>query len=241
MNYKEWLASAYQTKRTVQNYYRAVYGDRINERLYQITGSDLPLYAETNLNRLKTKVDLLLNDPVFKDFDAVGHRMYSCGLNAFLNYRQALITKDFLAEDLRIIETSLDIKETQKATLIQARVGQGEYKRKLLNMWSSQCAVTGYADERFLIASHIKPWRLATNIERLDINNGLILTPNLDKAFDRGLITFAPQNGQIIISRYLPKPEMLGITPELSLRYLPSGLKNYLEFHEQSIFLNVIS
>ena len=52
--------------------------------------------------------------------------------------------------------------------------------------------MTGYADTRVLIASHIKPWYRATNEERVNPMNGLILTPNLDKVFDLGLITFDP-------------------------------------------------
>ena len=40
------------------------------------------------------------------------------------------------------------------------------------------------------LASHTKPWSACTHVERLDPFNGLMLTPNLDGAFDGGLVTF---------------------------------------------------
>ena len=51
--------------------------------------------------------------------------------------------------------------------------------------------------EAVLIASHIKPWKDSDENERLDIDNGLLLCPNHDKAFDRGYISF-DDNGLII-------------------------------------------
>jgi hypothetical protein len=36
------------------------------------------------------------------------------------------------------------------------------------------------SDHRFLVASHIKPWRLSDNSERLDGNNSLLLSPHVD-------------------------------------------------------------
>ena len=53
-----------------------------------------------------------------------------------------------------------------------------------------------------LVASHIKPWRDADNIERLDQYNGFLLLPNLDKVFDLGFITFRA-TGEIIVSKQI--------------------------------------
>ena len=39
-----------------------------------------------------------------------------------------------------------------------------------------------------LVASHTKPWRDSTNEERLDGENGLLLTPTIDHLFDKGFI-----------------------------------------------------
>jgi hypothetical protein len=88
-------------------------------------------------------------------------------------------------------------------------VGQGQFRRQLIDQWG-RCALTGYRDPRFLVASHIKPWRKPTNHERLDPYNGLLLLPNLDKSFDLGYISFE-DTGRILISGALEDKEALGV------------------------------
>jgi len=44
-----------------------------------------------------------------------------------------------------------------------------------------------------LVASHCKPWRDSTNGERLDGENGLLLTQSIDHLFDRGFIVSGHQ------------------------------------------------
>ena len=92
--------------------------------------------------------------------------------------------KQYINDQLRS-----QIDETQKSTLINARVGQGQFRKKLIDYWNG-CAVTGFTDTRFLVASHIKPWRSSSDRDRLNEFNGLLLLPNLDKAFDLGFISF---------------------------------------------------
>ena len=58
--------------------------------------------------------------------------------------------------------------------------------------------IVWHEDKRLLVASHIKPWRDATNDERLDGNNGFLMSPHVDKLFDRGWISFA-DDGRILI------------------------------------------
>ena len=62
-----------------------------------------------------------------------------------------------------------------------------------------RCRVTGVTHLEHLRASHCKPWRDASNEERLDGENGLLLTPNADHLFDRGFIGFE-NNGDVLIS-----------------------------------------
>jgi hypothetical protein len=53
------------------------------------------------------------------------------------------------------------------------------------------------ARQEFLVASHIKPWRSCDNSERLSGSNGLLLSPHVDKLFDRHWISF-DGGGQLI-------------------------------------------
>ena len=85
-----------------------------------------------------------------------------------------------------------------------------------------------------LVASHIKPWSASNNFERLDVFNGLLLTPNLDKLFDAGFVTFE-ENGKIKISPQLTEPEKLGVRPDLMVRLLPEHEK-YMSFHRSVVY-----
>lgn len=103
-------------------------------------------------------------------------------------------------DDLEII---LQAKPTERTALLQNRIGQGRFRDDLI-LNRKICYITGLADPRFLRASHIKPWRDCNDADRLDWHNGLLLTPNLDLLFDRGLISFQ-DNGALLISSQLPE------------------------------------
>ena len=137
-------------------------------------------------------------------------------------------------EDIaRASEKLAEVDETTRTTLIEARRGQGKYRNDLIAVWG-KCAVTRCAHIELLRASHIKPWRDASNLERLDKFNGLLLSPNLDAAFDRGLISFA-DNCSIVISPALSKETQasLGISPELKLVSVYEENRHYLALHRK--------
>lgn len=92
-------------------------------------------------------------------------------------------------EDIRHVQTDATIPETQRLQLAKARVGQGFFRKQVI-LLDGACRVTGVSDPHLLIASHIKPWRDATNGERLSGHNGVLLSPHVDALFDEQWITF---------------------------------------------------
>ncbi|WP_197706783.1 HNH endonuclease [Burkholderia stabilis] len=83
------------------------------------------------------------------------------------------------------------LDSTVRDAIIKARIGQGKFRNALLERWEGSCSVTGISHQGILIASHIKPWsHCESKYERWSPANGLLLTPNLDKLFDSGLISF---------------------------------------------------
>lgn len=80
---------------------------------------------------------------------------------------------------------------TERLSEILARIGQGGFRRDVLELWDGRCAVTACDCSELLRASHIKPWRDSNHRERHDPQNGLPLVANLDALFDRGLLSFA--------------------------------------------------
>ena len=129
-----------------------------------------------------------------------------------------------------------DLPETERRAVIQSRLGQGKFRTDLIHYWGG-CAVTGCKEIVVLRASHIKPWRKADNNERLDVYNGLLLSPNLDAAFDNGLITF-DKTGKIIVSSLLQDEdrEKLGIHSEMYISKLETQHIKYLDYHREKIF-----
>jgi putative restriction endonuclease len=126
--------------------------------------------------------------------------------------------------------------DTERDALIKARIGQGDYRQALLAYWGG-CAVTDCTVPALLRASHIKPWREADGRERLDPYNGLLLTPNLDLAFDQGLITF-DDLGLIQLSPELDPDSAtaLHLYPHLRLRQIEPRHCSYLAWHRKHLF-----
>lgn len=126
--------------------------------------------------------------------------------------------------------------KTSRRGLVNSRIGQGKFRRKVLNRWKNKCAVTGSNSKEILIASHIVPWSEASNKERYDVHNGLLLSPTYDALFDKHLISF-DDDGQIILSKSLKKNEYskLGITGEEMIEDLSEGNIQYLTRHRKRL------
>ena len=101
-----------------------------------------------------------------------------------------------VAEDIENIIND-DFSASEKTTLVNARIGQGQFRKNVIDLWDNgeKCAVTFVDIKEILIASHIKAWRDCENTsERLDGANGILLCSHIDKLFDRHLITFIKKN-----------------------------------------------
>lgn len=134
----------------------------------------------------------------------------------------------------------INAPSTTKVALIESRKGQGKYRDDLIKYWEGKCAVTGCALTDILIASHIKPWKIANNYERLDPANGLLLSPNYDKLFDKGYISF-DKNGKILISSQLNALtiKLLNIQMDAILNQHKSfKCLQYITYHRNNIFID---
>jgi len=153
-----------------------------------------------------------------------------------INLENVYILPDLLEDKKEVLENqeqqeieNLNIPEQEKQQLIKARTGQGLYKRNLIKI-EQTCRITGVSDLSFLIASHIKPWCKSDNAEKIDGNNGLLLSPHVDKLFDKGFISFSDE-GELLV-----KKEAAQIFTDWNLRKKNVGSfnrkqKEYLAFH----------
>jgi hypothetical protein len=141
--------------------------------------------------------------------------------------------------ELSRVRSDATMPETERQAIVLARRGQGLFKQRVMRI-EHACRVTGVVREEHLRASHCKPWRDATNEERLDGENGLLLTPSIDHLFDRGFIGFE-DGGDLIISPVAHRESLqrMGIDPRAALNVgaLSSGQRLYLDFHRENVLL----
>jgi predicted restriction endonuclease len=134
-----------------------------------------------------------------------------------------------LREEARLAEAR--IPETEKAQLIKARRGQGLFRQRVEAI-ESRCRLTHTSDRRFLVASHIKPWRLSNDVEKLDGHNGLLLAPHVDRLFDKRWISFS-DDGAILCADEGMKSLMMqwGLDPDNNVGRFHEKQYQYLAFH----------
>ncbi len=156
-------------------------------------------------------------------------------LNKYLQFLENSPTYTELSDSLVDIIGEA-ISQTKK-TEIETRLGQGKFRKKLIDMWG-KCSLTQYSKIEFLIASHIKPWKHSTNKEKIDVYNGFLLKPNIDKLFDNGYISF-DDDGYIKISKLLDENDQknMGISTDMKIYRLCLEHKPYLEYHRSNVFL----
>lgn len=171
--------------------------------------------------------------------DELGNLLLSLanGVNPFfaddIEHHQAELEGDAIEADIK----ASALENTEKLQLVKSRRGQGLF-RSNLEAIEPACRVTGVTNKALLIASHIKPWsKCDNNTERLDGNNGLLLSPHIDKLFDRGWITFTdagdllcaePSIEQALLQWGINLPSNVGI-------FSPKQAK-FLSYHRDIIF-----
>jgi len=231
MDFENWLLQIGKSQRSAKSYAGAVSGvmSEWAKKAGLFSGS---LIEIDEISALRKVGDALTKLDIFIQRNTKGNGMYSAALKQYEAYLRDTTSAD-LQDDLEQIIQNKDMGETEKSTYINARVGQGKYRKDLINYWG-QCALTGFKDTRFLVASHIKPWRQSEPRERLDQYNGLLLLPNLDKAFDLGFITFS-EVGQIIVSSSLENTEIIGVEKAMRLD-LTDQHRSYMAFHRETVF-----
>jgi predicted restriction endonuclease len=109
--------------------------------------------------------------------------------------------------------------------LVVQRIGQDVFRQALMEYWGGRCPLSGITDPALLRASHIVPWaECATDEQRLDVHNGLLLSALWDSAFDAGLISFSDEGGIVISATLSGEAHLaLGLEKRPTLRGLTSA------------------
>lgn len=104
-------------------------------------------------------------------------------------------------EALQKILKDKKLEDSTKEAIVLSRVGQGKFRELVIKRAENKCDVTGLRNTEVLMASHILAWKdCKSTTDRLNPHNGLLLTPNLDKLFDRGFISFSDEGDMLVKS-----------------------------------------
>ncbi len=222
MDFYTWLVNEKGLSTATASKYNLVIKNRISEWLpsYELPQNSIDFEA------LKQIIESL---DIYKERNTVGNYMYSSALNYYGKYLKELDiqNRDIFSEDQKFTS------EAEK--LIKVRLVQNKFRKGLFDL-NQFCVVTGFKNTQFLIASHIKPWSVSSDEERLDPYNGLLLTPNFDRLFDKGLISFR-HDGEILISQQLTQTEQEFFNiPHHAIIQFGSRYQKYFEFHQNEIF-----
>jgi putative restriction endonuclease len=137
------------------------------------------------------------------------------------------------------IESDRQLLDTEREALILARRGQGLFKQRVMQI-EDRCRITGVTNPIHLRASHCKPWRDSSNDERINGENGLLLTPTVDHLFDCGFISFE-DSGVLIISPVARAPSLnrMGVATDhvINVGTFTQGQKEFLEYQRESVLL----
>ncbi len=189
----------------------------------------LPLVSYIYVEKVGTETAPLYYWKLFVDFEAIWEKQNG---PLVFRYGKGKTTAEVVEE-----KTSKK-KQAERQEITRARDGQGKYREQLLEQCRF-CPFTMIADERLLIASHIKPWAASNDQEKVDPYNGYILSPLYDKLFDRGFITFTEKR-RIILSEFISPYtwKQIGLINDAFVKTLPMDEKRaeYLKFHHTSVF-----
>jgi len=126
--------------------------------------------------------------------------------------------------------------DLEQVQLIMARRGQGVFRHNV-RLVEKRCRLTQLEDSRHLIASHIKPWKVAQGEEKISKNNGLLLSPHVDHLFDGGLISFE-NSGKLLVSESLEQNvlEKWKLPRNFDSSSLNSEQQYFMEYHRDFVF-----
>lgn len=137
------------------------------------------------------------------------------------------------------VAADTSIGDTDREAIIRARRGQGLFKQRVMQI-ELRCRITGVENPIHLVGRHCKPWWDSNNEERLNGENGLLLTPSIDHLFDRGFIGFE-DNGTLIISpvAHVPSLQRMGVETQrvVNVGGFTEGQRSFLDFHRNAVLL----
>lgn len=180
-------------------------------------------YSSQLASLIGNSVNFSIQNPIFDP---------SKSSDAFCSIMQKNVEQEFDDIDTSILSAPTGLNGHDKEQLTKVRVGQGSFRKLLIEQRGCTCELCAVNLPEVLRASHIQSWASSTPTERLDLQNGLLLCANHDVLFDRHMITIDVETNQLLISSSIPEDQL----EELKLTHpkfisLGGRMKAYMRKH----------
>ena len=243
--FKIWLKTENQSDRTIQS--------RVsNCRKVELFEGDLDQFYELDRGEgILTKLTYSMKE--YRDGTPTKHRIpidgnlrtgtstFKQAVSLYFKFKTAQInfSKEIkkLDKKLNKIISNEDLSESEKRVLTKFRIGQSEFRKRLIDYWKGECSVSKLGNVDLLIASHIKPYSECVGVEKYDLFNGLLLSPAYDKLFDKFLISFDDMGGIIISDLLLEKDRNILNISESDFVNIVDEHKKYLKYHNERLLI----
>ena len=111
----------------------------------------------------------------------------------------------------------------------RTRVGQGAFRKDLLDQYGTNCAISGPAPEKAIHASHLYSY---SELAMHHNEGGLLLRSDLHSLFDAGMVRINPESEETILDPDLKEfPSYWDLDHRPLTVSLTSGQKRWLELH----------
>ena len=203
-----------------------------------ITELEDPINVDSIFEKIKPNLPEKYS-PFNKDGGGNQGYFFEIGANVF----NIIMNTDFADNNDPVVLETKELLEPKGSSTnqglrvnVRSSTWQKYFKSQLFKLWGMRCVVTNVENKNLLIGAHIKPWAKCNDEEKIDVYNGLILSPNTDKLFELGLISFL-NDGKMIISTKVNNKDLsyLGVSKDIKLN-VSDRHRQYLEYHRENKF-----
>jgi hypothetical protein len=152
--------------------------------------------------------------------------------------------------DFALLQQSYFIKlanKSKKNASIAIRKYQSQYRDRIIAR-DKMCIITSIETLQVCEASHLKPYCRCTEKEQSNPINGILLSATFHKFLDEGLISFDPNTGKIILSRFLPTRDKIWLKENTAtfislkdiqeIEHVYKNMKPFIKYHYDHVFLS---
>ncbi|MDO8951358.1 MAG: HNH endonuclease signature motif containing protein [Draconibacterium sp.] len=177
--------------------------------------------------------------PIWDEFNENKEELIFESEKILANLQDTSIEKKYTS----ILEGTENLQGETKIREVKTRINQNVFRQIVLANYSRKCAITGFSNLNFLIASHITPWSIDKQ-NRLNPQNGILLNNLHDKAFENGFMAINKNYEILICSEFLKSKDSFvqnyfasyhNKKMNLPIRFLPDN--HLLERHLEERFL----